>query len=64
MTAGPGQKVAPPLIDNFPSELGSLAIATPTSLLLVYSVHITSPFILAGAFTIYLQIWQAQPKCY
>lgn len=41
MTVGPGQKVERPSIDNDPSELGSLAIATPTLLLLVYSVHIT-----------------------
>lgn len=41
VTPGPGQKVARPSIDNFPSELGSFAIATPTQLVLVYSVHIT-----------------------
>lgn len=41
MTAGPGQQAERPLIDAVPSELGSLAILTPTSLLLVYSAHIS-----------------------
>lgn len=41
MTAGPGQQAEQPLIDTVPSELGSLAIATPTSLLPVYSAHIS-----------------------
>lgn len=41
MTAGPGQQAERQLIDNVPSELGSLAIATPTSLLLVCSAHIS-----------------------
>lgn len=41
MTAGPGQQAERPLIDTVPCELGSLAIATPTSLLLAYSAHIS-----------------------